>query len=140
MIYIRRISEVAKNQFDETLAIVRSMKNKSEWIRQEALLSPSKDLFFKYLDLSKRGEWNENAFQNIYVPQFLRELKSNKDAVDLLNSVYRNGRNKNIALCCFCIDENLCHRSIIAGLLQGAGAKVDAKDDYSRYFDMYKKL
>lgn len=44
----------------------------------------------------------------------------------------RNG--KCICLACFCPDETLCHRSIVASILQYAGIAIHGvKDDYSQY-------
>lgn len=140
MISIKRISEVRRGEYDDVFAIVRSMKSQSDFIKQEALLAPSANLFYKYLDLKKAGEWNQNSFNNIYVPIFLRELKGNKHAIDKLNEIYRLGRDKNIALCCFCTDQDLCHRSIVAGLLQGAGSRVNIQGDYTKYFEMFQNL
>lgn len=140
MIKIARMSEIRRGQYDLNFAIVRSMKNPSDWLVQEDLLSPSKNLFYKYLDLKKAGNWNKKSFDEIYVPQFLRELKANKSATDKLNEIYSLSKTKSIALCCFCDDEELCHRSIIAGLLQGAGADVVASKDYRHYYEMYRAL
>lgn len=141
MVKIARINEIHRNEFDETYAIVRSMKSKSDWIMQEPLLSPSQSLFARYRQMVNDGTWSKEAFDTIYVPQFIKELKQNADAVEKLNEIYRKSRdNKNIALCCFCTDESICHRSIIGGLLQGVGANVIINADYSRYFEIYKQL
>lgn len=47
-----------------------------------------------------------------------------------------------MGLACFCGDETLCHRSIVAGLLQGAGADVRLASgaDYSRYFEAFRAM
>lgn len=139
MIFIGRINEVKPNEYDETYAIVRSMKNPSPWIKQLPVLSPSKDLFVKYLTLKKTGRWNAETFKTIYLPQFLDEMRT-EAALDALNKLCRNSQaGKRIALVCFCTDETLCHRSIVAGILQGAGAdvKLTSDTDYSHY---YKKI
>lgn len=141
MIRITNISH-ADRSFDENWAIVRSMKNKSDWIKQVTELSPSTDLFFKYRKLAENGNWNKDSFADIYVPQFISELKTNTAARDMLNYLYEQDKlGKNICLVCFCTDETLCHRSIIAGILRGGGANVvtDTNNDYSEYFDMYKR-
>lgn len=139
MIFIGRINEVKPNEYDETYAIVRSMKNPSPWITQLPVLSPSKDLFVKYLALKKAGRWGTEAFEKIYLPRFLDEMRT-ETALDALNKLCRDSKaGKRIALVCFCTNETLCHRSIVAGILQGAGADVRLKSgaDYSHY---YKKI
>lgn len=139
MITITNIRFVRKGQYDETLAIVRSYKSKSDWIFQKEILSPSWDLFKKYRRMAEQGIWGKDTFQNIYVPQFLQEMHSNA-AKKELNRLYLSDKaGKNIALTCFCPDESLCHRSIIAGLLQGAGCQVQTETgrDYSAYYRQY---
>lgn len=142
MIIITNIKN-ANKEFDENWAIVRSMKNKSSWIAQVAELSPTKDLFYKYLQLRDAGNWNRDAFNNIYVPQFIKELKENAVAKNKLNYLYKQDKTgKTISLSCFCPDETLCHRSIIAGLLSGVGCNVttDTGQSYTQYYDMYKSI
>lgn len=140
MIYITNIKNVKPGVYDEAYAIVRSFRNQSAWLKQLAALSPSPDLFHKYMALKNAGKWRESSFRDIYVPQFLHEMRYSELSAKILNFLVEKDRaGKNVALCCFCPDETLCHRSIIAGLLQGAGANVrtDTGNDYSRYYQMY---
>ena len=140
MIYIGNIREVMRDDYDPTFAIVRSYKGKQTWIKQLDALSPSWDLFKKYRQLLDNGEWNLENFQKVYLPQFLREMHE-PIARDSLNTIFKMSKSGiNLALVCFCQDERLCHRSIIAGLLQGAGADVRLSSgaDYSCYYKMYK--
>lgn len=108
-----------------------------------AALSPSEDLFFKYLQMATNGMWNENSFRTVYVPRFLRDIKQSDEARQALNMLYQADKHGvDIMLCCFCKDERLCHRSIIAGLLQGVGANVRLASgtDYSGYWKQYKEI
>ena len=139
MIRITNIKNADKT-FDENWAIVRSMKSKSEWIKQVTALSPSTNLFFKYRNLASADNWNEESFNSIYVPQFISELRANDAAREAFDYLFNQDKlGKNICLVCFCPNEQLCHRSIIAGILQGSGANVitDTDNDYSKYFNMY---
>ena len=142
MIYITSISNAKRGEYDATYAIVRSMKNPSAWITQMPELSPEWNLFKKYLELRDDGNWNKKSFREIYVPEFIKSIKNNPAAVSWLNELYRldQKEGKNICLVCFCKDETLCHRIIIAGLLRGIGCnvKTDTKNDYSVYYEMYK--
>lgn len=144
MIFIRNIKDLSKDNDNQWL-IVRSANNISEWMTYVPALSPSKELFFKYLDLKKKGQWGRETFEEIYVPIFLKDIKSNMDnSKNVLNQVYKMDKSgMDITIACFCQFESLCHRSIIAGLLMGVGCNVDVmvKDnDYIKYYEMYKKL
>lgn len=143
MIFITNIRGLNKNNNGEQWAIVRSMKSKSDWIKQVTPLSPSTDLFHRYLELKNQGQWGQSTFQSIYVPQFLYDIKHNQQSIDLLNALWSaDKQQKDLWLACFCTQEDLCHRSIIAGLLQGAGCHVTTQNstDYSKYWDMFRQL
>lgn len=122
MIYLDSMKNTKKyeGKVSEVWAIVRSMKFppkiSSADIKQITDLSPSYDLFKKYLDLRNRGLWNQSAFDTIYTPQFLKELSENRNASKLLNILATS--NENILLLCFCEDKNTCHRSLIAKKLR----------------------
>lgn len=93
--------------------------------------------------LKNAGKWRESSFRDIYVPQFLQEARHSQETANLLNLMWQKDHDgANIALACFCPDETLCHRSIIAGLLQGAGANIqtDTGNDYSHYYQMYLSI
>lgn len=140
MIYIGRISD-AGACFDESWLVVRSLKGGApSRAKQVAALSPSKDLFYRYLDAKKAGKFNQSWFQAEYIPVFLHEIMENREARMLLNRLYRDGFSKNILLACFCPNEALCHRSILAGLLLGAGAKIKYSSEYAQYFRMYRDM
>lgn len=140
MIYIGNIRDVHPGEFDETHAIVRSYKGQSDWIIHTPELSPSWDLFSKFQELKKAGNWNQDAFVKIYTPQFLTEMQSEQAEKKLNELYYKDRDGKRIALVCFCPNEDMCHRSIIAGMLQGAGANVSLKTpvDRSYYYDLYR--
>ena len=122
MIYLDSMKNTKKyeGEVSEVWCIVRNMKfppkvNGAK-IMQVADLSPSYDLFKKYLDLRNRRLWNQSTFDTIYTPQFLRELSENQNATRLLNMLAKS--DKNILLLCFCEDKNTCHRSLIANELE----------------------
>ena len=129
-------------EYDEIWIIVRSLKSTpyilNTHVYHVPVLSPSPDLFHKYLYWKDNGEWNEDTFQNKYVPQFLYEMHS-QEAKNILNDLFYKSKNKHTLLDCFCPNETLCHRSIICGLLQGVGCETSA-DNYSHYYTIYKKL
>ena len=142
MIIVTNISKM-KREYDENWAIVRSMKSKSDWITQVTDLSPSSDLFFWYRRLANEGRWNKEAFDNEYVPRFLRELK-NKQAMEKLDYLFNADQSGKTISSIFALyaQENMCHRSIIAGILAGAGCNVqtDTGELYADYFDRFMAL
>lgn len=141
MIAVTSISGASRTQFDQTYAIVRSMKHPSPWIQQLSALSPSYELFKQYLSLRDAGRWSHGTFGSIYVPRFLVELHSPAAQEALRLLLEKDAQKVRIQLCCFCADETLCHRSIVAGVLQGMGAGVHllSGKDYSEYYTMYQK-
>lgn len=74
------------------------------------------------------------------MPAFLRQMVADQEAQRLLNQLYRSSFSKDILLACFCPNESLCHRSILASLLLGAGAQIDCKQEYARYYKMYANI
>lgn len=144
MIAVKRIRDVKYEDYDEVWAVVRSMKNPSPKMKQVQALSPQLDLFFEYRRLAVAGQWNRESFQNIYVPKFLEGMvNSTEGAADKLNELWQKDKaGLRICLACFCTDEDMCHRSILAGLLQGAGCSVvtETGKDYSGYYAAYRTL
>ena len=138
MLKFAQISKVKPGQFDQVIAPVRSLRSPHLWMEQVPVLAPSPDLFHKYLDLRKEGYWNRESFREIYVPQFLRELKANPKAAQWLNRLYlMDKRGKNIALTCYCTDETVTAVSslgcwpepaVLAGL-----KSTNRKSDISTY-------
>jgi uncharacterized phage-like protein YoqJ/uncharacterized protein YeaO (DUF488 family) len=133
-------------EYDEVWCIVRSLKNMPSAMREGQIvrhvpdLSPSSDLFHKYLKWKKTGCFNHEKFVNEYVPVFLEEMHSIK-AVKALNFLYAIGKEKNVLCVCYCPTEELCHRSIICGLLQGVGGvEVHNSNDYKLYYELWKQI
>lgn len=124
--------------YDENWMIVRSAKNIPEYAKQVVDLSPSTDLFFKFRKAANNNEFNDKWFESVYVPQFIKELKNNDNAIKLLAQLWDDSKSKNIYLCCFCSNESICHRSIIAGILLGSGAQIECNKEYIKYWDMYQ--
>lgn len=139
MIKIANVKDMPISNF-ENWAIVRSFKGKSN-VQWHPELSPSSDLFGWYLELKGRGEWGKDTFVSEYLPSFLEEIAKSPAAREALNTLYfADKEGRNIALGCFCEEEALCHRSIVAGLLQGVGCNVRAESDYTRYYAAYKEI
>lgn len=133
MVTITDIKNIDYAAFDEVWAIVRSLKYPGR-MKHVPVLSPSWDLFKKYLALRNAGKWNKESFEKIYVPIFLHEMQSTAARRKLTELIELDKQGKCICMACFCTDEETCHRSIIAGILQYAGVPVQGvKRDYSSY-------
>lgn len=140
---VNRLRRLARDPGAFCYAIVRSMTCPIANVSQLDVLSPSKDLFFWYRRMASAGKWDRRAFDEEYVPRFLTEIKSNPAARQALADLRRRSQEgERIVLACYCADESMCHRSIIAGLLSGAGVEVrtDSGRDYSAYYGRYMAL
>lgn len=137
MITITDIRSVNHANYDEVWAIVRSLRN-PERMKQVPELSPSWDLFKQYMKLRDTGQWNATTFKSIYVPTFLKEMLNIEARKKLSELVELDKQGKRICLVCFCGDETLCHRSIVAGILQYMGIQIQGvSGDYSQYGEAY---
>lgn len=146
--YLEGLSE----RYDKVYLIVRSIGKRNLLVRDNIIhkpeLSPSWNLFKAYREIDDKGLFDEKWFNEHYVPVFIREMLLQRNT---LNELYEMGKHENIALVCYCEHENLCHRSILMGLLQGADKYQLSRDradtnvakhdvDYSHYYDLYSKL
>lgn len=138
MIEIRRLEKgIDYDDYDEMYMIVRSMKPINPKIQQLDILSPQPSLFKFYRECVNKGTWNQRTFDNSYAPVFITQLQHSPLAKQTLEDLYHKDlAGKRICLMCYCTNEAMCHRSIIAGILQGLGCdvKLKSKVDYSRYY------
>lgn len=140
-LYALRNNAALRAKYDEIWVCMRSYKNPDDFAVHVPELSPSTDLFFSYRNMLNNGVWNESTFRDFYTPQFLQEIAANLDARQALNTLWRADKNgKRIALVCSCSKEKLCHRSILAGLLMGVGATVEADRGYMKYYDQWQAI
>lgn len=139
MIAVENVRTVKVEKYDEVWAIVRSWRGGRSGIKQVVALSPSWDLFKWYRQQVQAGTWGWEAFELGYVPRFLQEMHS-AEARQALNELWRLDKaGKRVAICCFCDDYDLCHRSIVAGMLKGAGCKVWVAGDYPADATYYRE-
>ena len=124
MVRVTRISNVHKGEYDYVYAMVRYMRF-SEWIIQVPELSPSTELFAYFRQSKNNGTWNKYTFDNYYKPKFIDQINNDPRALEKLNEIINlDKEGKSIALVCFCKDEDICHRSIIADMLKDNGVEV----------------
>lgn len=141
MIKIGKFHDLATVEHEEAYLIVRALKNMpkatpGKQIYHLPILSPSRQLFSDYQKWKGEGKWGEEMFREVYVPRFLEEMKG-REQKNALNQLFLRSKTKDILLVCYCGQEDICHRSIVMGLLQGANAECDMTVDYSEYYRMY---
>jgi len=143
MIRVTSIKRCKVSEYDRIYLIVRSIasleRNKSA-ILQYAIhlpdLSPSKKLFYGYLDWQKSGKLTQEVINAVYKPKFLKELTSNQNAQILLDKIKAEDvQGLKIALITFASNENLDHRSIIGELLRQKGCTIVFDRDTRRGID-----
>ena len=140
MLTVGNYLELNQNKYDENWLIVCKPDDIPEFVKHVPLLSPSYDLFRKYRDAYHAGLFDQNFFDKVYVPRFLQELSENAEALALLQYLTKESREKDIMLACYCEKEKMCHRSIIAGMLLGMGAEINTKQEYRKYYELYRMI
>lgn len=142
MLYLENVYHVIReslDRYDEVWFITRDASEVQDFIdahdkvflRPE--LSPQPALFRQYRDLAEQGCWNPDAFDRLYVPQFLHDLAENTEGLALLRELKEKSRTSEIALACFCDNERMCHRSIVGGILMNMGASIACSEEYRKY-------
>lgn len=96
----------------------------SKKVSQLECLAPSQDLYGKFLDWKNNKQWNQETFNNYYMPQFIFETRDNKSAQQWLNALADASHRQNIALLCFCKNKNLCHRLLVGYMLEDRHADI----------------
>lgn len=134
MIHITNIRNMNPEAHDYAYVIVRSLKKPIKNASQLAVLSPNTNTFWEFLRLQKTGQWNKETFDNWYTPAFLVQIQNDEAAKEMLRDlIHMDKQGKDIVLACFCSNSNMCHRSIIAGILAENGANVNADCQIKSY-------
>ena len=147
---IMRLQNIPEAERDHAYAICRSVSKGMlqnpmfSWIgndRNISALSPSWDLMKWYRNEVDNKTWSDDKFQSEYLPRFVREMAYSMQAENAFAEIYDRTQFKgeDIILGCFCEQESMCHRSIVAGILQGVGIEVETEHgtDYRKYYAMY---
>ena len=129
-----------QNKYDENWLIVRKPDDLPEFVKHVPAFSPSPDLFQQYREACQKKMFDQKFFNEVYVPQFVKELAESAEARALLQTLTDMSRGKNIMLACYCEMETMCHRSIIAGILLGMGAEISTKQEYLNYYKLYQMM
>lgn len=115
-LYTGSFRMIRPEDYDEIWLIVRGLKampkNPLGNIHHVPLLSPSKQLWYHYLDLKKAGRWDRGTFLSDYAPKFLEEMLQPEPRAKL-QELHQLTKTKAILCACYCTDEDLCHRSLV---------------------------
>ena len=131
MISFGSIDEIKIADFDEIWLCVNSISSlsinllESPKVMHVPELAPDNTLFSWYRNRKRRNEWNIESFQQYYVPWLLKSFSENSESKQLLEQLVAESSRKDIYICCFCTEEEICHRSILCGVLYNKGAKVE---------------
>ena len=104
---------------------------------KKPVLAPSASLFSRYAKNQKT--FDKTDFNSWYAPQFMKDAVNDDSFLPELNELKELSFQKNIALVCYCTNENedKCHRSIVGGILKGLGADIDCSDEYLKYYTQF---
>ena len=133
MIYFRNINDIEDYSGKEIWLIMRSVTGNLEKIAKlpnvhvVPELAPSEKLYTDFLLWKKKLDWGQEKFDNEYTPRFIYQLSTDKKAqLKLLELCKR--KDNSIYLCCACEREQMCHRIIIARLLDQWGIPIDVEN------------
>ena len=130
MISTTSIKQLNPKLYDEVWIVTRTLKYKPAgnnvfWIQD---LSPSYELLNKYITWRRAGIWNEDTYNELYKPVFLKEMLDSRTCRDWLNQLYlKDKQGKHICLVCYCEDYNLCHRKLLVELIDQAKIQMNNK-------------
>lgn len=88
-------------------------------------LAPEKHLVNQYLGFRNKGEWTQEKFDTWYRPLFIQQMYTRIETKGVLNHVHKLiTSGDDVVLACYCHDENMCHRRIIAEEFEKKGIEV----------------
>lgn len=115
-LYTGSFRAIKPEEYDEIWLVVRGLKampkNPLGNIHHVPLLAPSRQLWYRYLDLRKAGRWGHDAFMSDFAPRYLGEMLE-PEPMAKLRELHERCRTEAILCACYCTDEDLCHRSLI---------------------------
>lgn len=106
-------------------------------------LAPSWNLFQLFLSLKKHDNWNQDTFNDLFVPHYIREFAGSPRALESFQELLMKVRaGRSITVVCTCYYEGRCHRAILGGIVQGMAPDIEvrAAGDYRRFWDEMNSL
>ncbi len=114
---------------------IKTLINKNEhfWIPE---LAPSEAFYSYCMKVKNAGNWTKEFFNEVYVPRYIAELRNNSAAMKYL--AFLNATESNINIGCTCMNEQMCHRSILAGIMMHCRPDIEVERAYSA--NQYKQI
>ena len=94
MLTVGSYQEMDQNKYEENWLIVRKPDDLPDFVKHIPALSPSPDLFQKYREACQEKTFNQKFFYEVYVPQFVKELFENAEALTLLENLTDMSKTK----------------------------------------------
>ena len=120
-LYRGTFSEIDPYRYDEIWIAVRQLKsvpaNPIGNVRYVRILSPSKRLWYHYLDLRRAGNWNETSFMGDYAPKLLKEMLL-PGPLGKLRELKELTRTKSVLVVCYCKNRDLCHTRLLGKIIE----------------------
>ena len=116
MLYTGSFRDINPDKYDQIWLVVRKLmspvKNTKGNIYHIDTIAPSQKLLYDTLEMKRKKTWNQEAFDKIYAPRYLKEMLEIEPMLQL-QKLAELSKTQNILIACYCKDENLCHRSLI---------------------------
>lgn len=87
-------------------------------------LSPPKALVNQYLEYKSAGRWDSEMFESWYVPEFKHLMKTEPSMRSALNYIWKQLKQGDVTLACYCHDKDMCHRTIVGKAYEELGITV----------------
>lgn len=116
MLYTGSFRDINPDKYDQIWLVVRKLmspiKNTKGNIYHIDTIAPSQKLLYDTLEMKRKKTWNQETFDKIYAPRYLKEMLEIEPVLQL-QKLAELSKTQDILIACYCKDENLCHRSLI---------------------------
>ena len=122
MLHTGTFRDIDLERYDEIWLCVRSLKNRPNdptgvKIKYIPALSPSSRLFGDVQRWKRSSAWNQDKFDTEFAPRFKKEM-TQPAPQRWLNELAETCKTKEVLIVCYCQDENMCHRTLVAGMIR----------------------
>ena len=116
MLYTGSFRDINPDKYDQIWLVVRKLmspiKNTKGNIYHIDTIAPSQKLLYDTLEMKRKKTWNQETFDKIYAPRYLKEMLEIEPMLQL-QKLAELSKTQDVLIACYCKDENLCHRSLI---------------------------
>lgn len=76
--------------------------------------------------LKENPIWNEYVFRKVYLPNYLKSVNLEKGKKEITEIITHLNKGENVYYACYCANEKICHRNIVAGIIKKQGFEVES--------------